>query len=499
MRAALGAGRGRIVRQLLTEALVLSLVGGAIGLLLAWWGAPALTAAAGSFLPGDAVLQPDWTVLAFGTTVALATGVTLGVVTGARAGSQLAGTLTASGRGASTGAGTHRTRAVLVAAQVVLAVVLVSGAALLVRSWSHLRRTDLGFDAAHVAIARLTLPDSRYATAAEYVPAAERLRDAVAAIPGVSATAVVKDAPFRGLGELLAYRVAGRAAEVEPTLRANFLPVSPGLFRALGVPLVAGRDLAEQDGRPASAGIVVNAGLARRLWPTGGAIGQALELGNSTEGTVTTLRVVGVVGDARLMSVDSAATAMVYIPSPLMPRRVMTLIVRTRDDPATILASVRRAIHEVDGEQPITELATMSAVIGESLAPTRFLVLLVAGFGVLALVLASIGIYGVVAYLVAWRTREIGIRVALGARRATVVRWALRSGLEPVAIGLALGTAIALLSSRVLASKLYEVSPTDPATFGGVLALLSGVALLAATIPAVRAARIDAVIALREE
>ena len=492
VRLALGAGRARLVRQLLTESVLLAALGGALGVALAWWGSAALASLGASFLPRGADLRPDWMVLAFGALVSVATGLAFGVAPATRAPGALAGTLRASGRGATAGRSTQRLRTVFVCAQVALAVLLVAGAGLLAKSWARLMRTDLGFDAEHTLVARFTMPQSRYVRSADYLAAASRILEQVRATPGVTAAALIKNAPMRGWGEPYSYRVPGRDETYDQLPRAGFQPVSPDYFRTMGIPLVEGRDFTARDGDTLAPTAIITESLARRLWPGRSAVGEAIASAGRE------LRVVGVVGDARYLSLDSTARPTVYLPQRLMTRSVFSLVVRS-PSPDAALPAVREAIREVDPQLALVELAPMREVVASTVSAPRFLVALIALFGALALVLAAVGIYGVVAYVVGWRAREIGIRVALGAESGRVVRWALWSGLAPVLAGLAVGVAAALASSRVLASALYETSPTDPGVFAGVVAALAAVAVVAAGIPALRAARVDPIIALRQD
>ncbi|HKG90336.1 MAG TPA: ABC transporter permease [Gemmatimonadaceae bacterium] len=500
VRTALGAGRGRLVRQLLTEGVLLALAGGVLGIALAWWGAGALVAVAARWLPPVGDVRPDWLVLGFALALATLTGVGFGLIPATRPLEGIAGTLRESGRGIVSGGGPSINRGptlrqVLVAAEVGLAVMLVAGAGLLVKSFARLSRVDLGFDAEHTAYAKVTMLNSRYANATTYRPAALRMLEQVRAIPGVAAAAQTKDAPLRGAGESQAFTVpaAPPAAPGErPT--ASFLPVSPGYFAAMGIPLRAGRDLTEQDGDTAAAGVVASETAARALWPARDPIGEEIVLGAQR------LRVVGVVGDVRYEKVDSSARPMFYLPQRLMSRRIITFVARARPGtaPAALVPALRAAIRAVEPDQPITELGTMRDAAVDAVAAPRFLTALVGLFGALALVLAAVGVYGVVAYVVGQRTNEIGVRMALGARPQDIAAWTLRTGLAPVFAGLAVGLAATLALSRLLAAQLYSVSPTDPAVFAAVLAILAAVSLFASAVPAMRAARTEPTVALRE-
>jgi predicted permease len=432
--------------------------------------------------------------LAFALGVSALTGLAFGLIPIMGGGGSVAGTLRESGRGNTGAASAHALRRALVALEVGLAMMLVVGAGLLVKSFARLNQVSLGFDVERTLYLRMTIPSSRYATSATYLPVANRMLAAVRQVPGVTAAALAKDGPMRAGGEPSSFVIpaqAASAASAEP--RANFLPSSDGIVRALGLRLVAGRDLTEQDGDSGVIGVVISAGLARKHWPARSPVGEEIEAQSRR------MRVVGVVGDARYTSVQGEATPMVYVPNTIVTRRIFTVIARTTGDPASVLPAVRDAIHSVERDQPITEMGTTREAIGDAVAAPRVLTLLVGAFGVVALLLAAIGVYGVVAYVVGQRTNEIGIRIALGAKSADIVRWTLKTGLTPALVGLGAGTAGALVLSSVLGAQLYEVSPKDPVVFAGVALVLVIVAVLASGVPARRAARVDPAIALRSE
>jgi predicted permease len=494
VRTALGAGRARLARQLFTESVSLALTGGLLGVALAAWGVRALVSLIGPWLPAVGEVRVDGAVLAFALGISALTGLVFGLipVMGDRA--DVAGTLRESGRGNTGAAAAHALRRALVALEVGLAMMLVIGAGLLVKSYSRLSQVSLGFEAERALYVRMTVPSSRYATSVTYLPVAYRMLDAVRQVPGVVAAGLAKDGPMRAGGEPSSFVIPAQTASAsgsEP--RANFLPSSDGIIRALGIRLEAGRDLSLQDADTGAIGVVISAALARKHWPNRSPIGEEIEYQGRR------MRVVGVASDARYTSVQGEPVAIVYIPNRIMTRRIFTVVARTSSDPAALLGSVRDAIHRVERDQPITEIGTMRDAIGDAVAAPRVLTLLVGLFGVVALMLAAIGVYGVVAYVVGQRTNEIGIRIALGARSADIVRWTLRTGLVPALVGLVAGGVGAVLLSRLLGAQLYEVSPTDPVVFVGVSVVLVLVALLASGVPARRAAKVDPAVALRAE
>ena len=493
VRTALGAGRARLARQLFTESIALSLAGGVLGVALAIWGVRALVTLIGPWLPAVGDVRVDGAVLAFALGVSAVTGVVFGLIPVAGRRGNVAGTLRESGRGNTGAAASHTVRRALVALEVGLAMMLVIGAGLLVKSFARLSQVPLGFDTEQSVYARITIPNSRYASSSAYVPVAYRMLDQVRLVPGISAAALAKDGPMRAGGEPNTFSIPGRPAGDADAPRANFLGSSDGIVRALGIRLEAGRDLSAQDGDTAAAGVVISANLARRHWPGRSAVGEEIDLQGRR------LRVVGVAADARYTSVQGDPPGIVYISNRLMTRRIFTIMARTAGDPALMVNAVRDAIRRVEPDQPITEIGTVRAAIGDAVAAPRVLTLLVGLFGVVALLLAAVGVYGVVAYVVGQRTNEIGIRIALGARSADIVRWTLRTGLVPALVGLVAGGVAALILTRVLGAQLYAVSPTDPVVFGGVAVVLVLVALLASGVPARRAARVDPATALRAE
>ncbi len=502
LRAALGAGRGRIVRLLVTESLLLAIMGGALGVLLAWWGVRALVALSGEFLPRAADVGIDAPVLLFALGVALVTGLLFGVWPALRAASpELGNALKESARGSTGGGGANRARGLLVAAEVALAVVLVAGAGLMLRSFERLTSVDVGFRPEGLLMANFSLPDPEGAPdrAAEIqmrIEMRERVLDRVRQVPGVVAAGEAKYAPFSGGdGEPRPFVVAGQLPPPpgeEP--RVLLQPVSPGYLRALGAAL-EGQDVDAPIGdSTAVATAVVSRRMAERFWPGRSPIGETFVIGGSTP-----IRVAGVAGDVRMQRLDSAPEFTAYVSPALMPRSHMSLVVRGNGDPAALVDPVRMAIREVLPNQAFETIAPMRDRLGEAVSTPRFFTVLVALFGALALALAAIGLYGVVSYVVTQRQREIGVRVALGAPPGDVVALMLRRGMTPVLAGLGIGIVAALATTRLLATMLYDVSATDPLTFVAVALLLCGVGLLASYLPSRRAARVDPTVALRAE
>ncbi len=503
LRGALGASRGQVVRLLVVESLLLSLAGGALGVLTAWWSVRALLVLAGDFLPRAADVRLDAGVLAFALGVSLLTGVVVGLWPALRASltTRMASTLRESGRG-SVGAGgsAHRARAALVAAEVALAVVLVVGAGLMLRSFERLTTVDLGFRAEGALLARFAIPTLEDAdpqtSIGKLLADRQRIVERVRQVPGVVAAGATKNAPLtQDPGEAVPFTVPGRPAPPqgeEP--RVLLTPATPGYLKALGVPLLAGGDVDATAGDSAAPpAAVVSRRMAEQTWPGRSAIGETFVFRN------VSFRVVGVAGDVRSARLDSAGAFTAYVPETVMPRSAMSLVVRTAGDPARMAGPVRAAIREVMPGQAFLEVVPMRDKVADAASTQRLFTVLVTVFGTLALMLAAIGLYGVVAYVVRQREREIAVRVALGAPPRRVLGLMLTQGMKPVAAGLALGLGGALAATRVLQSLLYEVSASDPATFVGVAALLATVALVASWLPSRRATRVAPAVTLRED
>jgi predicted permease len=496
VRAALGAGRARVVRLLLTESLLLSIVGGALGVALAWLSVRTLLALGGDFIPRAAEVRLDLGVLGFAVGVALLTGLISGLWPALRASKPgLSGALREGGRGSSGGAASHRARAALVGAEVALAVVLVTGAGLMLRSFERLTSVDPGFRPEGALLARFHM-QADGPPPWEFPEERRRVIERVRQIPGVIAAGATSFAPFTdGQAEPRPFTIPGLPAPArgaEPLIRMQ--PVSPGYLKALGIPLLAGEDIDGVEGdSTAGPSAIISKRMAERFWPGQNPVGKSFMTGPRT------VRVIGVAGDVRSTRLDSIAGYMAYVPWRMMQRVHVSLIVRTDGDPAKLVGPVRAAIREVLPRQPILYLGPVEDKVSAAAATPRFFTTLVTVFGGLALALAAVGLYGIVAYVVRQREREIGVRVALGATPGQVVGLMLRRGMKPVLVGLAVGIPLALVTTRLLRSLLYEVSANDPVTFVGVAALLAGVALVASWVPSRRAARVDPTVTMRAD
>jgi len=505
VRSALGASPARVVRQLLTEGFVLAFLGGAAGLLLAWWIMRAMLALAGDTLPRVEAIAFDRRVLAYTIALACLTPLVFGVVPALRA--ALRSTFEAlkeGGRGGSAGHGRQRMLGALVVAQFALALMLSVGAGLLVRSFMRLLSTSPGFRAEQLVTASVQLPRGRYTDGPQIKAFYQQAVDAVRTIPGVRAAASSTDRPLRILERRTFTPDA--TAQVLPQRVVAATWTTGNYFEALGLPLTRGRFFTDSDGRESGRVVILSEMLARRLWPDQDPIGHQIKWGIE-QSRQPWMTVVGVVGDMNQSALGIEPIAQTYEPIWQQPdarpvldfyRRV-NLLVRSDRDPSAVLASIRGAIARLDPELPLSDAQPAVEVVADSVRPQRFSMTLVGLFAMVALALAAIGIYGVLANAVTQQTHEIGVRMALGARGASVMWSVLRRALLLMAIGVAIGTAGALALTRVMAGLLYEVHPTDAVTFAGSALLLALLAVAAGLVPAWRATRVDPLVALRAD
>ena len=500
IRAALGAGRGRLVRQLLTESLLLALAGGAAGVLLALWGVDLLPSLGPGDLPRLEEIRVDGRVLGFTLAVSLLTGALFGLAPALQLSRpDLGEVLKEGGRGAGDGPRRRRLRGLLVVTEIAVSLVLLVGAGLLVRSFARLTRVSPGFDPEQVVTMKLTRPGPRFGGAR---PDAEFFRQAVervAALPGVESAAVASHLPLAGSEEIDDFTVEGMPpARPSDRPKADVRVISPDYFRAMGMALRAGRAFDERDDEQARGVTIVSEGLARRFFPGQEPLGKRLNRGDVSR-EADWLTIVGVVAEVRHSALGAEPRPQLYVPNRQLPWASMSLVVRAAGDPLSAVPAIRRAVWEVNPNQPVTEVKLMRDYLTASVAPRRFQMLLLSVFAGVALALAAVGIYGVISYSVSRRTREIGVRLALGATPVDIVRLVLRQGAVLMLAGLALGMAAGAAATRLLSSLLYGVSATDPLTFAGVTLLLAVVALAACYLPARRATKIDPLAALRQE
>ena len=499
VRMALGAGTGRVVRQLLTESLLLAITGGLLGLLLAQWGVDALAGLAPRGLLPSEGLQLHARVLAFTLGASLLTGILFGLLPAwMMSRVNLIASLKEGGRGSSAGAPHTRARSIFVVAEMSLAVVLLVGAGLLVQSFARLVAVDPGFQTENLVTLRVALPGAMYREDARRVQFFRELAARIERIPGVRAVGMNSFAPFTGLAAATSYFVVGR-----PMPEAGKFPVvdvrvtDAAYFRAMGIPLLRGRLFTEDEMTNARHVVIVNETLAREQFPGEDPLGRELVISMMDDPPPS--RIIGVVGDVKHHGLNLPVRGMSYWPHPELAYSGMHFVVRANGNPLQQVESIRRELKSLDANLPLASVRLMEEWIAESVSRARFATLLLAVFAGVALVLAAVGISGVLAYSVAQRTHEIGVRVALGAASGHIARLVLAQGMKMALIGVLIGLAGAAALTRFLETMLFNVSTTDPATFAGVLALLAGVALAACWIPARRATKVDPMVALRYE
>ncbi|MFL5494118.1 MAG: ADOP family duplicated permease [Gemmatimonadales bacterium] len=497
LRAALGAGRGRLVRQVLTESLVLSVIGGGAGLALAYWMIRSLVAAVPGGLPVFGGIGLDRGVLLFSAAITIATGLLFGIMPALHAArADLGDSLRSRGSDGPIG-GRGDVRNAFVAVQLALCIVLLVGAGLLTRSLTALQRVDLGFDPEKLLTAEFRLPATKYNSPEKIDQFMTQALGAIRAVPGIRSAALLNSVPLSGNWATTGYLPAGQAEPgpgLQPTAQIN--GVTDGYFRTMGIPLLEGREFEASDRADSPPVAIVNQELARRAWPNQSALGKQLKIFGLPDVGAT---IVGVVGSVKQFTLGEPAGAQLYQPKSQSSGIFASVAARTDGDPMALGDAMRSAIWSVDPEQPVWKIRSMRSLVDRDLAPQKFTTLLTGSFALLALLLAAVGVYGVMSYAVAQRTREIGIRMALGAARGQVVRMVLGRGARIVAVAAGLGLLIALGAARLLRSQLFGVAANDLLTFATVPLGLAFVALLACYLPARRAAGVDPVIALRNE
>jgi predicted permease len=497
VRTALGAGRARLLRQMLAESLQLAAAGGLLGFVLAWAGVRFLAGLAPPELPRLHEVRPDMTILIFTGAVSLLSGALVGAVPAIGvARGNLQGALKDASRGVAGGVVQHRLRAVLVVWEIALAVVLTVGAGLLLRSFSTLLAVDPGFRHENLLTLQVQLPRRLAAADARNAFYGDLFRR-LDSLPGVVASGGTTRLPLGSTNVSTRVMVDGRPTTPGEMPEVELRRAVHDYFGAMGMPVIRGRGFTAEDGPGAQPVAVVNQTMARRLWPAADPVGQRFKMGSNPETPWTT--VIGVVGDLRHAALDVDPVAEFYIWSLQGPPVAPFLVVRTQGDPAAMAEVVRAELRALDRDMPVYDMRTMTEVRAASVAERRFILMLAAAFGLLALTLAAVAVYGVMALAVSERTQEMGIRLALGAEPVEVLGLVVRHGLALAAAGIGIGLLAALALTPLMAGQLYGVEATDPATLAGVGALLLAVALLACVVPAVRAMRVDPVIALRYE
>ena len=501
IRTALGAARSRLIRQLVTESVLLSVVGAALGLVLARWAMAGLLRLAPTSLPRVSTASIDATALIVTAGIALVTGVAFGLLPALQAGvGDLAAALRAGGaRGTRTRHGSHRAKSGIVVAEVALAVTLLIGAGLLLRSFQRLLAVDPGFRPEGVLTLRVSLPDRSYPSDTAIRNFADALDGRLHAIPGVRSAALSNALPLDGSDMTLTFTVGGRApvpSNQQPA--AQIITVTPEFFSSMGIPLVRGRVLTRDDRPGAPPAVVVSRALVRRHFPNEDPLGKKLDLGWVVDGVRRGGTIVGVVGDVKQSGLGDESPPTIYLPLAQAPMSSLRVTLRTSVAPTSVASAARAAVRATDRELPIFAVQPMERYLSGAVGPQRFYATLVGLFAVVALALAAVGLYGVVAYAVSQRTHELGVRVALGATGRRIAGMVVGQGLALTLAGLAVGIGAALLVSRVLRTLLFSVSAADPLTFAAVAILLVAVAAIASYIPARRAARVDPLVAMRD-
>ena len=505
VRTALGATRERLLKQLLTESLLVSLAGGAVGLLLAYAGVRTLAAADVGNLPRADEIGIDGTVMLFTLVVSLIAGVLFGLAPAMHTATpDLHGALKEGNRGTTADRGSHALRRSLVVTEVALALTLLTGAGLLLKSFARLQQVDPGFDPSSILTFNLALPQVRYPNDTVRTAFFDQVLPAIARVPGVLGAGGTSVMPFGGAWSTGSFDIEGyQPPEDQPGPWGDIRIVSPSFFETLRVPLLRGRYLTDEDREGTRMVAVIDQEFVRRYWPGEDPLGKRFTFGPPDGVTDTTqnewIEVVGVVGHAAHEGLDADPRIQLYLSYRQAPLPFMAIAVRTQGDPDRYLNLVRDAVRSVDPDQPISGVAQMEELLSRSVGQRRLSMMLLSLFSGIALVLASVGIYGVMSYSVTQRARELGVRIALGADRADVLRLVLRQGMGLAGLGIGIGLAAALALTRLLESQLYGVTASDPATFLMVAGVLAATALLANLIPAIRATRLDPAVVLREE
>jgi predicted permease len=499
VRTALGASRFDLIRQLLVESVLLAVGGGLLGLGLAWAGVRILGALAADSLPGGTPgLDPR--VLLFALSLSLVTGLVFGLIPALQTSrADLQGALKEGSRGAVGDRSAHAIRHGLVVAEVALALVLLTGAGLLMKSFARLQGVSPGFETGNLLAFTVALPTSRYDTPAQRVAFFEQMLRDVAALPSVRAASAVSILPFGNGGTTSTYNIEGR--QLAPDERAPWGDLrfgTPDYFRTMGIPLVKGRVFTEQDGADAPPVAVIDQETVRRWFPDVDPVGKRLTFGAVTDST-RWIEIVGVVGHVKTDGLLGEDRIQLYLPYAQNGASGMQVAVRAAGDPLALVPGIRRVVRSIDADQPIAQVQTMEDMVGASIGQRRLAMTLLALFAGLAMLMASIGIYGVLSQLVTQRNRELGVRIALGAQRNDVLRLVVGQGMTLALWGMALGLAGAFGLTRLIRSQLYGVEPSDPATYLMVAVVLATVALAATLAPALRAARVDPAIAMHQD
>jgi putative ABC transport system permease protein len=501
LRLALGASRSRLTRQFLTESVLLAMFGAGLGLLLALGGIRILKTFIPATISQVQTINIDARVLIFTGLVAVLTGIAFGLAPALQASHlNLNDTLKEGGRDAGGGSKGNRLRGLLVIGEVAVSFVLLIGAGLLINSFFHLRNLEPGFRADHLLTMKVDLSEVKYPDRERRAAFFDEVIRRIRPLPRVQSAAVAGNLPLTYNGDSMSIGVEG-ISDLPPDQRPDviFRAIGPGYFSTMGIPIIRGRDFTDQDKADSKNVVVISEKTAQHFWPGQDPIGRRLKPGSSTSNTPWR-EVIGIVKDVRQNDFIAPPKMQMYFTyRQLKDLAPNALVIRTSIEPLSLAASARDAIWSVDKDQTVADIDTMEHIVAEAVARQRFSMLLLGLFATLALLLASVGIYGVMTYSVAQRTHEIGIRIALGARRADVLQMTIKQGLRLVGAGMILGLAAAFILTRVLESLLFGISATDPVTFFGISLVLLAVAILASYLPALRATKVDPIIALRAQ
>jgi predicted permease len=499
VRTAVGAGRWRIVRQLLTESVLLALLSSGVGVLLAQWAIAALSTLGPEQLPRLQAVSIDGRILLFTLGLTIVTGILFGLAPALQAGNVNLNELLKEGGRSGVGQRQRRLRDGLVIVEVALALVLLVGAGLLIRSFWKLQGADPGFNPERVLTASLTLPNARYADPPKLIAFHQQLLERVTALPGVQSAGLTSDLPWTGYDENAGFNIEGKTFPPNDGAGGRYHYVSPDYFRTVGVPLIAGRFTNNADGQDAPRAILINQAMAELYWPGESAVGKRITFIGQPKSDKDWFNVIGVVGDVKDFPHSAAAVPAFYWALTQQTQRQVILAVRSSADPLSLVEAVRNEVRALDPDLPLADIKPLETVAATALASQRFTLWLVGFFAGTALLLAALGIYSVLSYLVAQRTQEIGVRMALGAQFGDVLKLVIRQGMTLVLLGVTAGLVAALGLTRLMKGLLYQVSATDPLTFVAIGLLLTLVALLACWLPARRATKVDPIIALRCE
>jgi putative ABC transport system permease protein len=498
LRITLGAGRFDLLRHLLVESLLLALAGGGLGILLAYWGLGPLRSMAPTDMVGGAPIALDYRVLLFTLFASLVSGVLFGLIPGLRLLSvDLHGSLQEGGRGNAGGGRARRMRSTLVVAEIAMAAVLLIAAGLLLRSFSRLVKVAEGFNPDHVLSLQMALPNARYPKPGDRVAFMKKTLERINGLPGIASASAISRLPLNPGNSSRSVEVEGRTAPPAGEAAPDYLVATPDYFQTLAVPLLSGRVLSDRDDATAAPVAIISQATARYFWPGQDPIGKHFRGPCGDE--KTWCQVVGVVADIKQHHLEQASRMAVYVPFSQDPWNFFSVVVRTRVEPVSAASAVQAAIRSIDPDEPIYNVRSMRDVEADSLSPQRLQIALIGLFAALALILACMGIYGVMSYSVSRRIPEIGVRMAIGAQTGNVLGMVLGEGLRLGILGAGIGLAGSFFAARLLSGMLFGITAGDPVTFAGVAMLLVVVALVACYIPARRATRVDPLVALRYE